>query len=500
MINRFHICLAAFFVAFLAAGIFCISHTGISWDEPAMREYGRVLHAYISGESTELLTHHERFHGPFFELVLIEIENALDLTETREIYNMRHIVTFLANVLGLFFFFLLGKRLLKNQWLSLLAVVLLASSPRIFSNLIYNSKDTVFMMAFIASIWSLHVGYEKRSTKWMLLHGVLVAIAITVRILGILLPAISMFALLFMPAAFSKKAKMGGVYLFTVVAFVITFWPVLWPSPFPQLKAAFEFMSQFPWDDFSLFEGQFLTPKQMPWYYLPKWIIMTTPLLQVVLGLIGPLAWIIYRKNSTFKWVVAIWAIAPLLAIIVLSATVYDTWRHVYFIYPAWIIMGVEGLRQVYNRIQNPSIRKTGIALLVLIIGSNLAWSTVNHRNLQCYFNPLFRTDAALNYEYDFWGLAYLESLQWIVAENPEGTIHLSVANAPGYYNHLMLDKKDIDRIEFVSRDSADYFLSNFRFPPDFELYRAEKHPYQNLVFEVNVDGNRALGVYQPNR
>lgn len=498
--NRFNIGLMLIFIGFLVVGLYSISITGISWDEPAMREYGLVLHDYVMGVDDELLTHHERYHGPFFELFLIHLENFFDLSQTREIYHMRHVATFLVCMLGMWFFYLLCRELFNNRWLALLAFVLLATSPRIFSNLLYNSKDTVFMAVFIISIWALLKAYEKKSRNWMLFQAVLVAIGITIRILGVLLPAISLFVLLFMPIAFGKKIKIGIQYGFVVLACVIAFWPVLWPSPFEQLIASFEHMRQFPWDDLSLFEGNFAIPTDMPWYYLPKWVLMTTPLLQALLMLLGPLVWIGSRKNDAFKWAIFIWAVAPLVAIIGLEATVYDTWRHIYFIYPAWIIMGVEVVRFSYQNLKLSMVRKAGIAILSLAIGANLYWSASNYRNMQCYFNPLFRTEAALNYEYDFWGLSYLESLEWVMEQNPSGPVKLSVANAPGFYNHQMLSNSDQARIQFVSRDSADYFLSNFRFPVHFEPYQNGEFPYQNLVYEVAVDGNRALGVYQPNK
>ncbi|MDC0303729.1 glycosyltransferase family 39 protein [Flavobacteriales bacterium] len=498
--DKFNISIALFFGAFLAIGLYCISYTGISWDEPAMREYGLVLYDYVNGIDDELLNHHERYHGPFFELVLIYLENGMNLTETADIYHMRHVTTFLVCTLGLWFFYLLSVEFFKNRWLAFLSLILVATPPRIFSNLLYNSKDTVFMALFIMSIWALLKAYEKRSRNWMFFQAFLVAIAITVRILGVLIPAISMFVLIFMPVVFSKKVKIGIQYSFVLLTCVIAFWPVLWPSPFEQLIASFEHMRQFPWDDFSLFEETFATPTDMPWYYLPKWVLMTSPLLQVLLMLLGPVVWLGFRKNSPFKWAILIWAVAPLVAIIGLDATVYDTWRHIYFIYPAWIIMGVGVVHAAKEHVKMPLLRKAGVALICLAIGTNLIWSAVNHRNLQCYFNPLFKTNASLNYDYDFWGLSYLEGLEWIMEQNPSGYVKLSVANAPGFYNCQMLPQSDQKRIEFVSRDSADYFLSNFRFPVHFEPYQKGEYPYQNLVFEVKVDGNRALGVYQPNK
>lgn len=77
---------------------------GISWDEEAQRKTGIVNYEYIFSNSQELLTWFDRDYGVAFELPLIILEKVLNLTDSRDIFFMRHLVTHLFFLVGCFFF------------------------------------------------------------------------------------------------------------------------------------------------------------------------------------------------------------------------------------------------------------------------------------------------------------------------------------------------------------------------------------------------------------
>lgn len=103
---RHHIAFFILFIGLLLTGISVYKDYGISWDEEMQREdNGIVNYNYIhSGNYESLINGNEKYHGPAFEIALIYIEKILDLKRTRNIYLMRHFVTFLVFILSIFFF------------------------------------------------------------------------------------------------------------------------------------------------------------------------------------------------------------------------------------------------------------------------------------------------------------------------------------------------------------------------------------------------------------
>src|SRR5689334_15120900 len=87
----------ASFLGLLALGLCIYQDYGYSWDEETSRvNNGLPNYEYITtGDRTQLRLSNERNHGPAFEIVLVVLEKWLPLDDTRTVYFMRHLVTFL---------------------------------------------------------------------------------------------------------------------------------------------------------------------------------------------------------------------------------------------------------------------------------------------------------------------------------------------------------------------------------------------------------------------
>ena len=92
-----------------------------------------------------------------------------------------------------------------------------------------------------------------------------------------------------------------------------------------------------------LFEGVRL--KDKPWYYEPKLILITAPLMLVI-------GWAFFALTSIFKkqkartfglFVLLVMAFAPTAYAIFKESYLYNGWRHFIFIYPILIVLAVWG-------------------------------------------------------------------------------------------------------------------------------------------------------------
>ncbi|MDP8298792.1 MAG: tetratricopeptide repeat protein [Candidatus Tantalella remota] len=511
--HRMVVCL--FFIAFLIVGIGIYKDYGVSWDEPRQRELGELSVDYVTRGDTRILEHQDRFYGPVFEMILVAVERAGgEGRSARDTYFLRHLITFLLFYAGVIFFYMLCRRRFDSWKLGLLGSVFLILSPRLFAHAFYNSKDIPFMAMSIISIYTLISFLDKKTVWRVLLHGVSCAILMDIRIMGLLVVFLTIVFLI--PEAWKSDRKRtagtGLLFLSFVCIFTVIFWPVLWRAPLANFLASFREMSQYPTSDWLkvLYNGRYLSSKNVPWHYFSVWMVITTPILYVVFAIIGcgmsvvalvsaPAEFYCKRRDDI---IFLAWFIVPVIAVIVLGSTLYDGWRQMFFVYPAILVFSIIGTRSTFRLVAGSSKGtryKMVIVLYAFVIICGVAgpirFMIVHHPHHNVYFNRLAGKNMAQikqRFDLDYWGLSYREALEYIVEKDGAESIKIRVANPPGYFNADMLEAEDRARLVFVTRIAdADYFLTNYRF-------HEEEHPFANKVFSREVDGASIMTVYAP--
>ena len=480
---------------YTVVGLTIYNDYGISWDEPLQRDYGEKVFNYVFNNDDEIRKHPSRYHGPVFQILLVGIERITGAEDL--VYEQRHFLTFLFSILGLWCFYKLLLTLRFSRYWAAIGMGFLMVSPRIFAHSFFNCKDAVFMYMFIISMYAIVRFLGKPSVSRTILLALLIGFAIDIRILGSFVPIILVLLWLMRIWGYPPffKQTIGKMVTMAIVSFVImlAFWPTLWINPIAEIGNALTKMGDYPWDNPVLFEGEFAKPKSLPWYYLPKWMIITTPIFISAFSVLGLFSWSLDQRNPLWKKVIPLVWLLPFLVILYTGATVYDGWRHVFFLYPALLIFALSGVEMLFGSWQKlPSLKWAPIGLMLFPLMSIVKM----HPHQQVYFNPLVMTDAWKNYEMEYWGLSYKEALEFLCEYKPEGPLKLSVANAPGFYNQFTLDKKDQLRIEWVNRDEADFFLSNFRYPNDYFSFTEGNEPYQHALHIIKVEGNPIVGVF----
>lgn len=487
---------------YVLVGFFVYSDYGISWDESFQHDYGKAVYEYVFHDSQDLLEHRSRYHGPIFQLALYGSEKVLGVTDIGNVFRLRHLLNFLFSAIGLIFFYRLLRELKFSQFWSAVGLLFLIGSPRIFAHSFYNSKDVVFMYGFIIATFTMLRFLRKPSWKTALWHSVACGLLIDVRILGFFVPIFTgvywCFGLIQDRSRWIRSIAPASLFGVMTILVMTIFWPTLWHDPVTEFANAISRMSDYPWDDPILFEGKFQFPKELPWYYLPKWILISSPLFILLSASVGSVAWFWgHQRSPSEKLLPLLWLVLPIAVIIGKEATVYDGWRHVFFVYPAIVVLAICGAQFLFESIPSNKYVKW---VAVVLVAFPITWIVRNHPNQQVYFNPVYRTKAWANYEMDYWGLGYYQAYQWLTIERKEGPLKLAVANAPGFYNHWLLPEADRNRISFVSRDSADFFLSNFRYPNEHQAATLSEGAYQSPLWVLKVDGNRVCGIFEPAR
>ena len=107
-------------------------------------------------------------------------------------------------------------------------------------------------------------------------------------------------------------------------------------------------MGNFQWDGDVLLFGSYYTAKELPWFYIPAWFVITVPVIYSVLFLVAfltdglsliyksvklDLGWMRNRENRLVALSLSFFLL-PILVVISKGSTLYDGWRHLFFIYP----------------------------------------------------------------------------------------------------------------------------------------------------------------------
>ena len=395
----------------MALGFIIFGNYGIAWDEPEQREVGLKTFNYVFHGDTSLNEFKDRYYGVAVELPLIFLEKTLRLEDPRAIYRMRHSVTHLFFLLCAFIFYLLIWVLFRNKPLAVAGYLMLLLSPRIYAQSFFNTKDIPFMCMFIPCFLASVIAFRDKKILNFIVFGILSGLLINIRIMGIMLPVFVTIMILIdlIKGPLRKKTLVNyGVYIFFMVMVTFLTWPWLWKAPLAHFWEAFTCMSKYKWNGNILVYGNYVRASAIDWMYIPHWFGLTTPLLYLFFGTIG-FGFLVTRflrepgvflfpTNDRNYLLYLVSFLSPVILVILLHSTLYDGWRQMYFIYPAFLLVAIYGLSALLNsKIFSGDMLRVAIFTLVLLSFTGTASTMVkSHPFEDIYFNSLLSKNCLL--------------------------------------------------------------------------------------------------------
>ncbi len=487
-----------FFITFFLTGCFIYSDYGISTDEEVQRYViGEANYNFIKNHNSRaLLANDGKYHGPAFELLLYGAEKMFNVTDERSVYLLRHLLTFLTFFIASLFFYFLALKIFKYHFAALLCVVMLVVSPRIFAEGFYNSKDLMMLCFCIISTYTMFLFVERQTVLSALIHSIFCGFTIDIRVMGILIPIATIYFYFF-----QKKKRTIPLIMFLIylVVFVIVFWPVFWLAPWYHFMEALKQMSKYPGNGTTLYMGNFVPIQNVPWHYLPVWICITTPLYYIFIFVMG-IAYIVKNTLKNFRSTIPVQLFlfvfaSPIIAVIVLHSTVYDSWRHVYFVYPFFVLIAVYGFIQLLQTIKKVIIINSTLTLTFLSIIFTVFFMVRNHPHQNVYFNLLAGSNIREKYDLDYWGLSYKQGLEYILTNDSSPKIFITSdhndMDLTPMLNFSIMPVKERGRLEYTfDIKSANYFITNFRWhPKDYNI--------GTPVHKIDVNGEKIMEVFK---
>lgn len=520
-----------FFGLLLLLGGWLHRDYGVSWDEPTDHQNGAVSGRYVAEQLLPgLLQNHptlatipplagypDNDHGVLFELPVAALGMLLTPGNPQGYFFLRHLLIFLTFVGGVCVLYQLGRHCYAPDWRwALLGAALLVLSPRLFAEAFFNGKDIPFMVCFALAMLTLLRLLARPTAGRVLLHALATAAAIAIRVPGILLLAFTLGMVLLElvwpttdgPGRPARRwLPLLALYLAATAALTVLAWPALWENPAGNFLRAYRSLSHFNWIATVFYLGRYLHGYALPWHYIPVWLTVTTPvpyLLAALLGLAGAGRQLWQSGGARLRTqagrldvLLAGWLLGPIIVVIVLHSTLYDGWRHLYFVYPALLLWAVRGLQEVGRAVwaRRPAWRLGAVALV--LSGAELLHVTYQmvrlHPHQHMYFSVLPGPVAERLLERDYWGLSFRKGLEWILAHDssPELTIHAS-SQYPLYNNLLVLPPQDRARFRHLKSNAARYYITNYRWhePSYLDSVGTE-------VYSLHAGGVKILSVFR---
>lgn len=496
-----------FFIIYFFAGLLIFRDYGCTWDDGAQRRIGLANWDYIFNHDNALLNLSDKYHGPAMEILLTGLEKAFHLPDTRDILLSHRLADFLFFYFSMIAFFYCARILMGHDKWALLATLMLVLSPRIFADSFYNSKDITFLSLMIFALFSLLRFIAKPGLVNLLPLCLVTAFAIDVRIPGVIFVPVTLVIILgeiIRHAELRKKYfALVALYPLLLAGFIILFWPALWENPLHNFTEAFAQMRQYPWDGEVLYKGSFVLATNLPWHYLPVWILISTPVFFSLFWFIGG---VLIVKNfisfpalflrTQLMWAIILFlSVGPVVLVILLKSVVYDGWRHLFFIYPFFVLVATYGYKSLAENLSG-ILSRTVAVVTVLYLGMLVVVGIYMHPFENLYFNfPALICFNPVNkqFEMDYWGLSYKQGLEYLLKSNPDGkTIEICEADGPCIWNSEMLKAPDRLRLNYKSTfTKGGYFLDFHR------LERRRLVGDEKIIYEIKRFGNPILTIYK---
>lgn len=526
-------------ISFLFLAIIGISQFrsyGISYDEPAMRMHGIVNAKYVAHLVAPTLSsklasdplyksipgftevdQNGLTHPVFFELVLIFMEYQFGLTNNKkDLWEYRHLVTFIFCSLGIVVFFIFLYWRFRKLHLAYLGFAFMIFSPRIFADMFYNNKDAIFMTTYlVAGILSI-MYMVKRDNFLLLLSSLSIGLSAATRQVGII-PAILVWIsipLLFRDTSLLSTIRKLFIHFSLTLFFMVLFQPYYWGDPVPRLFESLVRAGRFPYGGCTLTFGTCLQNNSLPWFYLPLWISVTIPLLFLITFISGiaRFQFNVFNKDKSKIWLnpqakidllVLLLAVIPIVIAAISSVTLYNGWRHFYFVYPFLAYFGVHFFSKSFRK----HMQRFQVIMLILMLftfSSTASWMYSNRPLQNLYFNQLAGTELEKRWELDYWSLSSRQALEWIVSRDSRKQISIQTTdNSPLYDSAVFLSGNDVGRVNFLwynkGIETADYVIARQDLTPESKALRTALNSQESdfhLVYQKFVGRAEIFSIY----
>ena len=497
---------------------------GVTWDEDLHAWYGGyVLDYYLSLFRDLRALHFDVLYnyGAVFDTfaAIANKFSPLGLFETRHLLNAS------VGIMGLAGACKLG-RLMGGPRAGFLALVFLLLIPNYYGQMFNNPKDVPFAAGFVwATYYMVRMLPLLPRPPWGLLAklGLATGFALGVRVGALLLPAYLGLLLLLCGIWNAIAARrpallvdFGWTSLWRVLLPAVAvaapaallFWPYAQQDPIDNPLRALAFFSHqsFPYP--TLFDGRFIPAWDLPWTYLPTFIVLALPELILALLLAAPAAFAAAllrgrctRDEVLARFLIGFTIVFPVAYAIAIKAPLFDGMRHFIFVLPPIAVAAALVADRALAWLADFPYRNPVYAAIGLYAVAHVSIMALLHPDQYVYYNAFVGGVEGVQHRFklDYWANSYAEAVRGLEQylrdeygadfEEHEFTVAVCGPPNPAHYYfpsnfRLMHDKAKADFFIAFTKDNCDRSL------PGQAIYRVER---MDTLLSVVLDRREIL-------
>jgi len=392
---------------------------------------------------------------------------------------------------GAFFFWLLlyltGKltfEMTNSHIAAGVAVLSLVFMPRLAGQAFGNLKDIPFAAGYMGGlIMIVRLIKEFPVLRWKtaILLGIAIAFTVSVRAGGFILFAyLGLTVLIFFvwkpfyliqvvstKPVFARLVGQGATVLAIGYFGGLLFWPYALQNIFVHPFESLGVMEHYKVSIRQVFEGEMMWSTQLPWYYLPKWMLISSPLFLLAGFAVYT---ILYMRQFFTRFhptrlllaesFIIFSVVFPLIYVIIIGSNMYSGVRQMLFIFPPMAFLAVTGIYRFILKVKLKN-RHAGYILasfFLILMALPLRHQAATFPADYIYFNELAggNKNAWANYEYDYYFHSIKEPAELVVqlAAGEEIVVGMN-CNLSNYFDgHPNIRFK---YIRYLERSSADW-------------------------------------------
>lgn len=511
-------------------------NAGISGDEFVNYEHAGYVYDYYAHGDTACMhgvkkdngeATHLEYYGQSFDNLTYCINRWFHCDNPFEVRHFLNALngSLLILVIGLFLVKSCGYRA------GILGLLLMFLSPRLIGHSFNNPKDIPFALGYAFTVYQIMLLVKelpKTSFKRLAFIALGIALANSVRIGGLLLiPYLFLFcgSWYFFSNPEKKGWKTGDYWskacvlagkllLVSAAGFFLSlaFWPYALRNPIRHPLESLQMMEHFATNLRQIFEGGNIMSTDAPWYYLPKYMLMSIP----VAVLIGLAAFLLLIKrlwkriNPQILFITFFAFFFPVFYIIYKHSNVYGGWRHVLFTYPLLVAAAGMGWEGIYDLLKKPAAKIAAYVVTAVLLLLPLVHIVKNHPHEYVYYNEFA---GGLNkcygyYETDYYQHSTRAATLWldnylktnnkldpnrkiIIASNDNNALtyylrkDTGACYQPRYLRYYERSNKDWDYAIIINSYICAYQLQHGYWPP------------KNTIHTINVDGKPIAAILE---
>lgn len=427
-----------------------------------------------------------------------------------DVYGFRHIMSSIAGWLAILITALFAVWLADYR-AGILVLILFAVSPTFMGHAQNNLKDVPFALAYIGStyfILKFLVSGRINSYRDIIFLTAGIAFSISIRAGGVLLICYLFFFLfMYYLIKYIKERKIDPVEIrkkliwilcISLVAWFLSIllWPYALHGPVRNVIESYRVMAHFPSTFRQIFEGRVEWSDWMPWYYLPKSILITIPV-AIIAGLVLFILISGTRLNSEKKQLygyVIFTVIFPIVFVVIEKSNTYSSWRQFLFIYPGIVLLSSTGFCYFIEYLKSRYLKWGFIVLLAVLAIHPLKFMTGNPQFYYLYYNQLVGglKGAYSNYETDYYYQSQTEASKWLINylknKKFDGKTKVMTTYSVDWQfrNHPEIETTYV-RYEERSQSDWDYAIVTNRYISPFQL-RKKIWPPENAIHIIYAD------------